>query len=284
MAADPAAARAAPPARPRPPIEPLLRAVAVPAGLVVLLALVLASGRLGHAATWRLALGDLPQLLTGSVGGWPVSGGFALNVLIGTAAMALGGVLGLPLVLASLSRAPALRLPARLVVGFFRNAPWLVLLFFTLYLLPFRMRVLGHGFEFSPALKAIAGLGLPAAANLAEIVRGAVQSIHAGQWESARSLGYTGGQIYRHVILPQALRRMLPGLVNLYALLVLGSSLASVVGVQEVLTTLRNLLATLDETAIVPFYGVVFALFFLFCFPISLAARWMERAMHGDAL
>ena len=153
-----------------------------------------------------------------------------------------------------------------------------------LYLLPFAIRVGGMSIPIPAIAKAIFGLSLPVAANLAEVIRGAVQSIHSGQWESARSLGYSRMQIYRFVILPQAYKRMLPGWMNLYALLMVATSLATVTGVQEVVTVLRNILATQSETTIVPFYLATLLMFFLFCYPIALFARRLENATKGDSL
>jgi polar amino acid transport system permease protein len=236
------------------------------------------------SSTLGLVLGRVPQLLTGSVQGWPISGGFSLNIVMSIAAMAIGTIVGLAMFLGLASRSPIIRVATRLTTNFFRNAPWLVLLFSTLYLLPFTIHIGRWSIALPPAAKAIAGLSLPIGANLAEIIRGAVQSIHSGQWESARALGYSTLQCYRHVILPQALRRMLPSYMSLYASVVIGTSLASVVGVDEVLTVLRNILATQNETVIVAFYGAVFLIFFLFCYPISIFARRMERRLSGDAL
>jgi polar amino acid transport system permease protein len=249
-------------------------------------ALIFLAGAAGapEASTWALVLGRVPQLLTGSVAGWPVTGGFALNVMMSIAAMAIGTVFGVVLFLGMASRLVVVRQAARFATGFFRNAPWLVLLFSTLYLLPFTIHIGGLAIPLPPPVKAIAGLSLPIGANLAEIIRGAVQSIHSGQWESARSLGYGPFATYRHVILPQALRRMIPAYMTLYAGVVIGTSLASVVGVDEMLNVLRNILATQSEREILAFYFVVFMIFFLFCYPIAQIARRLERRLSGDAL
>lgn len=228
----------------------------------------------GGGSHWSRVAARLPELV----------GGFGQNVLMSVLGMALATVLGTLLGGALLARRPALRWPALFVMNFLRKSPWLVLLFATLYLLPFRVRAGPVAFEFPPIAKAVVGLTLPTAANFAEIIRGAVQSIHAGQWESARSLGYTPAQSMRRVILPQALRRILPGWMSLYALLTISTSLATVTGVQEILTVLRTVLATEDPASISYFYGAVFALFFLYCYPISLLARRMERAQKGHAL
>ena len=233
---------------------------------------------------WHQVWQKLPLLLTGSMQGWPLSGGFVLNIFISIVSMAIATVLGLFLGLAMMAKRRWLSLPARAVMNFLRNAPWLVLLFSMLYLLPYRVELLGLHFTFSPLFKAIIGLSLPTAANFAEVIRGAVNSVHSGQWESARSFGYSQWQIYRIVILPQALRRIIPGWMNLYALLAISTALATVTGVQEVVTLLRTTLATESESTLVYFYVTVLLMFFCYCYPIALLARRMENNTKGDAL
>ena len=115
--------------------------------------------------------------------------GFAFNLFVSALAMLSGTVAGAFLGLTQLSRWRALRLAGEWIVQFFRNAPWLVLLFYSIFLIPFEFRVFGLTLQFPAWLKAVIGLGLPVMANVAEIVRGAVQSIPTAQWESAASLG-----------------------------------------------------------------------------------------------
>lgn len=233
---------------------------------------------------WHQVWQKLPLLLTGSMEGWPLNGGFILNIFIGIASMAIATVLGLFLGLMMLAKRRWLSLPGRAVMNFLRNAPWLVLLFAMLYLLPYRVELMGWHFTLSPLFKAIVGLSLPTAANFAEVIRGAVNSVHGGQWESARSLGYSQWQIYRIVILPQALRRIIPGWMNLYALLAISTALATVTGVQEVVTLLRTTLATESENSLVYFYITVLLMFFCYCYPIALLARRLENHTKGDAI
>ena len=90
--------------------------------------------------------------------------------------------------------------------------------------------------------------------------------------------------IYGRIILPQALRRMIPGWMNLYALLMIATSLATVTGIQDVVTTLNTLLSMENERVIVYFYITTLFLFFAYCYPIALLARRMEQSVKGDAL
>jgi polar amino acid transport system permease protein len=252
-------------------------------GLAVVV-LAISMGLVGSTAAWGRVWDRLPELLVGNRNWWPIQGGFITNIFMGLVSMVLatigGGLLGLGLV----SSARSVRWPCTFVMNFLRNSPWLVLLFAMLYLLPFRITLFGATVEFPPMAKAIIGLALPTGASFAEVIRGAVQSIHTGQWESARSLGYTMPQIYRYVILPQALRRIVPGWMNLYALLMIGTALATVTGTQEVLTMLRAILSTENESVITYFYLTTFAMFFLYCYPITRLARRAERAVKGESL
>ncbi|MBS7542171.1 amino acid ABC transporter permease [Ancylobacter oerskovii] len=238
----------------------------------------------GGGEGWARVWARLPILLTGNGSGWPLSGGFALNIFLSLCAMALAALLGTVLGFGMLAKNRLVRVPCFFVMNFLRNSPWLVLLFAMLYIIPFNIRLFGISIAVPAFVKAVIGLALPTAANFAEIIRGAVQSIHSGQWEAARSLGYMPMAIYWRIILPQALRRMIPGWMNLYALLMIATSLATVTGIQDVITTLNTLLAMENERVIVYFYITALFLFFAFCYPLALLARRMEQSVKGDSL
>jgi polar amino acid transport system permease protein len=200
--------------------------------------------------------------------------GFALNVLMSVLAMAIGSAAGTLLGLCQISLMPPVRGAASLATQFFRNAPWLVLLFYCMLLLPFEIHVGGVTVPLPGWLKATFGLALPVTANMAEIVRGAVQSIPFGQWESAESLAFTRRQTLWMIILPQCVKRMLPPWMNLYAILVVGTPLCSIVGVNEAMTLTNDALAAeARRELLVPMYLYLLLWFFLYCYPI---ARWTE--------
>ena len=204
-------------------------------------------------------------------------GGFVFNVAISFMAMGIGTATGTLLGLLQISELRVLRGASWLVTQFFRNAPWLVLLFYCLFLLPFEFTVLGVTIPFPDWVKAVIGLALPVMANVSEIVRGAVQSIPSGQWEAAHSLAFTRRQILWQIILPQCVKRMLPPWMNLYAILTMATVLASVVGVGEVMTlTQRALAAESRPEFLVPFYGFVMLLFFAYCYPIARVTQKLE--------
>ena len=118
--------------------------------------------------------------------------------------MAIGTVLGLALGLGLISVIRPVGAFSWLVTQFFRNAPWLVLLFYCILLMPFEVRIAGIIVPLPGWAKSTAGLTLPVMANVAELVRGAVQSIPAGQWEASEALAFSRLQTLRLVILPHS--------------------------------------------------------------------------------
>jgi polar amino acid transport system permease protein len=204
--------------------------------------------------------------------------GFVFNIAISFLAMAIGTFFGMFLGLAQISLMRPVRKGAWFTTHFFRNAPWLVLLFYCMFLLPFKFTLFGTTVPFPDWMKATLGLSLPVMANVSEIVRGAIQSIPTGQWESAYSLAFNRRQTLWRIILPQGVKRMLPPWMNVYCILAVGTVLASVVGVQEVMTLTGDALSAENRPELLmPFYSFVLLLFFAYCYPI---ARWtvaMER-------
>ena len=121
-------------------------------------------------------------------------------------------------------------------------------------------------------------LALPATANVAEIFRGAIGGIPSAQWEAAAQLGLRRSQAYRWVILPQCLRRMLPPWMNLYAVITMGTALASLVGVKDLLDTAQIASSTVNRVDFtVAVYFLTLLLFFLYCYPISRFTQYLEK-------
>lgn len=229
-------------------------------------------------AWWYLA-GTAPVAVERLWFWWPaLLRGLGTNIQISVLAMALGTVLGLVVGALSLSPLPLLRRLTRVYVLAFRNAPILVLVYFTTYVFPFEIGIAHWVVPFPDWIKVVIGLGLPASANVAEIFRGAVQSIPSAQWEAAHSLGFARTQIVRMVILPQCLRRMLPPWMNLYASITMSTALASLVGVHDLVdtaTVASNTVARTDFTILI--YLTLLALFFAYCYPIARLTRYLER-------
>jgi polar amino acid transport system permease protein len=202
--------------------------------------------------------------------------GFAFNIAISMMAMLLGTIAGGGLGLALLSDQPALRRMAWIVTQVFRNAPWLVLLFFVMFLVPFQVTIFGVRIPLPDWVKATFGFALPVMANVAEIVRGAVRSIPTTQWEAAESLAFSPRQTMWQIILPQCVKRMLPPWMNVYSLVAMATVQASIVGVSEMLTLTAQVHAAEGgrPELFAPLYGFALLCFFLYCYPID---RWTTR-------
>jgi polar amino acid transport system permease protein len=205
--------------------------------------------------------------------------GFAFNILISAFAMLLGTIAGLGLGLGLLSELRPIRQVSWALTQIFRNAPWLVLMFFVMFLVPFQVTVFGVRVPFPDWVKATVGFALPVMANVAEVVRGAVRSLPSTQWEAAEALAFTRRQTMWRIILPQCVKRMLPPWMNIYSLVTMSTVLASIVGVSEMLTLTAQVHAAEGgrPELFAPLYGFALLCFFLYCYPINLWTAHLER-------
>jgi polar amino acid transport system permease protein len=206
--------------------------------------------------------------------------GFAMNVLISIGAIFIGTVIGLLAGALAMSTSLAGRL-ARLWIVAFRNAPWLVLIYFTTYVFPFEIHAFGTTVPFPDWLKVTLGLALPASANIAEVFRGAVASIPSAQWEAAASLAFSRWQILGKIVVPQCVRRMLPPWMNVYAIITMGTALSSLVGIHDLLDTAQIASSTVARSSFtVLTYVVTLVIFFAYCYPISWLTRSFEKHLR----
>lgn len=204
--------------------------------------------------------------------------GFGFNVLISILSMAIGTGLGVGLGILQVSPNSVIRRIAWVVTQFFRNSPWLVLLFYCILLIPFEVTIFGVTVPFPGWVKAVIGLSLPVMAYMSEYMRGAIQSLPSGQWESAASLGFSRAQTMRMVILPQTVKRVLPPWMNLYAVLTMATPLVSIIGVDEIMSYARAALASEGRIdMLIPMYLFVMCWFFIYCYPISTLTRRLEN-------
>jgi len=243
-------------------------------GVILIVALILSAG-IGEAQAGPGA----PSIIATIVKWTPLlAQGFALNIAMSFLAMAIGTAFGVALGLGQISLLSPVRTSSWSVTQFFRNSPWLVLLFYCMLLLPFEIRI-GNSIVSLPGwAKATVGLALPVMANVSELVRGAVQSIPSGQWEASEALAFTRLQSLRMVILPQCVKRMTPPWMNLYAILAVATPLTSVVGVSEAMTLTGDILSSEGRTELlVPMYLYLLLWFFIYCYPIALATVAIER-------
>jgi polar amino acid transport system permease protein len=210
---------------------------------------------------------------------WQNGNGFVLNLTISFFAMAIGTVLGAILGLLRVSLYMPVRGGSWFVTQFFRNSPWLVLLFCIMLLMPYEISIGGELVRIPDWMKAVIGFSLPIMANIAEIVRGAVQSIPTGQWESAESLAFSRRQTMWMIIFPQCIKRMIPPWMNWYAILTMSTPVASVLGVEESVYLAAQAMVAEDSRPelLGPFYGFLLVIFFLYCYPIAKWTMHLER-------
>jgi polar amino acid transport system permease protein len=174
-----------------------------------------------------------PQVILQSFGYLTQAAGVTISVSL--AGIALGFVLGACVCMARLSGNGALKRIGAVYVSFFRGVPLLVLLLFIYYFLA------EFGIEVPALAAAVGGLGLSSGAYQAEILRGALNAVPRGQGEAATALGYKRVDIWRRILLPQALRLSVPPFINEYILLLKASSLVSVVGIAELTRVSMNI-------------------------------------------
>jgi arginine/lysine/histidine/glutamine transport system substrate-binding/permease protein len=226
----------------------------------------------------QIILDALPNLLLGAVVTLQLT---AVTVLLG---MILGSLIGI----ARLSSSRFLSTAARVYIDFFRGTPLLVQIFMIYFGLPALVKGLGFAFSLNQWAAAILALTLNSAAYIAEIVRGAIQSIERGQHEASESLGLGPAQAMRYVIFPQAFRRMIPPLGNEFISLLKDTSLVAVIGFEELFR--RGQLIVAQNYRSFEIYFAV-ALIYLVLTILSsrafgLLERWMtpaERARRRSA-
>lgn len=208
-----------------------------------------------------------------------VTKGFLLNIVISLFTMLFGTIAGLMLGLGRVSDNRFIARFSWLTVQLFRNSPWLVLLFIVMLTLPFEIRFAGTYISIPDWMKAVFGLSLPIMANIAEIVRGAIQSVPSAQWEAAESLAFTRRQTMWQIILPQCFKRMLPPWMNWFAILTMATPLVSLLGVAELVTLSRQAMEAEgnNPSLLVPFFGFALLIFFVYCYPIALLTVRLER-------
>ena len=202
-----------------------------------------------------------------------VGSGFVMNLLISFFTMLIGTATGVVLGLGQISLLSPVRKFSWFTTQLFRNSPWLVLLFIVMLTFPFEIEIGDTIIPIPDWMKAVFGLSLPIMANISEVVRGAVQSVPTGQWESAESLAFSRSQTIWQIILPQCFKRMIPPWMNWYAILTMATPLVSLLGVEEIVTLSRQAMEAEDNhpELLIPFFGFALFLFFAYCYPI---ARW----------
>jgi polar amino acid transport system permease protein len=180
-----------------------------------------------------------------------------------------GVTLGLVVGLARYARHPLVNWPATAFIELFRNTPALVQIMWFFFAFPILVP-----FDVNAFTAATLGLALNTAAFCAEIYRAGIQSIHRGQWDAAKALGMNYGQQMTRIILPQAVRRMLPAFMNRFIELIKMTSLASIIAYGE-LVHQGKLISTIQFNPIET-YTVIAFIFFFAVYPVALAVQRLE--------
>jgi amine acid ABC transporter, permease protein, 3-TM region, His/Glu/Gln/Arg/opine family len=204
-------------------------------------------------------------------------GGLLLTLVVALVGIVASLPLGILLALGRRSHLPAVRLLSIIFIEFWRGVPLITVLFMSTFMIPL---LLPEGVTFNNLLRALIGVALFTAAYLAEVVRGGLQAIPKGQFEGAQALGLSYWQMMRLVIMPQALKLVIPGIVNSFISMFKDTSLVYIIGLADLLGTVRRGFA--DPNWITPTTaatGLVFAgfLYWVFCFGMSRYSQFLER-------
>jgi polar amino acid transport system permease protein len=202
-------------------------------------------------------------------------GGMWATISLALSAMAVSLTVGLGVALLGFARWRALRLINRAYVELFRAVPILVLILWVFYGLPVVLDI-----RIGVFLAAMLAIALCDAAFEAEILRGGIQSIEQGQREAAMALGLSRWQALRLVVLPQAIRRVLPPIANQFIYVVKMSSLASVIGHQELTRRANELVVTVFRP--LEIYTILILEYLVLILLISAAVRRLERKLGAD--
>ncbi|GAB2822852.1 ectoine/hydroxyectoine ABC transporter permease subunit EhuD [Streptomyces sp. NPDC054796] len=197
------------------------------------------------------------------------------GVLLTLQALVLGSLiafaLGLVWAMAQRSRFKAVRWPVNVVTEFVRNTPLLVQLFFLYFVLP------EWGITFSALVTGVIGLGLHYSTYTAEVYRAGIDAVPVGQWEAATALSLPPGRTWGAVILPQAIRRVVPALGNYVVAMLKDSPMIATIGALELLGQARQFSAdTFQPTEPITVIGIAFI---LIAYPASLLMRALERRL-----
>lgn len=164
--------------------------------------------------------------------------GLRMTIVLTVVSIAVALLLGIVFGLFRVSRAPWLRAIGMVYVDIFRGTPLLVQAFFIYFGIPAAL-----GFQMSAFTAGVITLSLNAGAYMTEIVRGGIQSVDKGQMEASRSLGIGYLPTMRRVILPQAVRTMIPSYINQFVITLKDTSILSVIGIAELTQTGRIIIA-----------------------------------------
>ncbi|WP_027361203.1 amino acid ABC transporter permease [Halodesulfovibrio aestuarii] len=221
---------------------------------------------------WDIVIDNFPYLLWGAYPKGPL-GGLALSILL-----SLGGIfgafwIGLAAGLMRLSKRWFIKLPSVIYIEIIRGVPLLMLIFWFYFLAPILL-----GKTLPEAESALVAFIVFTGAYIGEIVRAGVIALPKGQMEASRASGLTHLQAMRYVILPQALRNMIPSFVNQFVSLTKDTSLAYVIGVVE-LTRAAVQVNNRTLSAPMEIYLTILVMYFAICYVLTALSRKLEKKM-----
>ena len=272
--------------------QPLWFDFLVSAAIVALIALVLGGGlRTGQRALVAslLAFAGMAiviKLMGLDRGGLPIVdtrlwGGLLVTLVVSVTGIVTSMPIGIALALGRRSTIPLIRIFSIAFIEFWRGVPLITVLFFATYMLPL---FLPGNFNVDGLVRALIGIALFAGAYQAEVVRGGLAAIPRGQGEAASALGLSWWKTTSLIVMPQALRHVIPGLVNSFIALFKDTSLVSIVALFDLLGSLH---ATFSDptwsTPTTAFTGFAFAgmIYFVFCFGMSRYSLSVENRLNA---
>ena len=209
-------------------------------------------------------------------------GGLLLTLLIAITGIVASLPFGVLLALGRRSDMPIARLLCTMFIEFWRGIPLITVLFAASVLIPL---FLPSGADVDKLLRAVIGIILFSSAYMAEVIRGGLQAIPRGQYESASAVGLSYSQSMRFIILPQALTHVLPGIVNTFIGLFKDTTLVSIIGIFEVMGILRSASQDANWGSHVQHstsYLVAATVFFIFCFGMSRYSIFIENKLSRE--
>jgi general L-amino acid transport system permease protein len=208
-------------------------------------------------------------------------GGFMLNLILGTVCVSLSIPFGIALALGRQSDMPIIKWICIVFIEFIRGVPLITLLFVANVVLAY---FLPPGTNFDLILRVIIMITMFASAYIAEVIRGGLAALPSGQYEAGDSLGLDYAQKMRLIILPQALKISIPGIVNVAVGLFKDTTLVSVISMFDLVGMIRGpILASTEWNGVYwELLGFAALLFFVVCYGISQYSQWLERQLQTD--
>ncbi|WP_226779696.1 amino acid ABC transporter permease [Oceaniglobus trochenteri] len=208
-------------------------------------------------------------------------GGFMLNLILGVVCVSLSLPLGILLALGRQSNLPVVKGICVVFIEFIRGVPLITLLFVANVVLAY---FLPPGTNFDLIVRVIIMITMFASAYIAEVIRGGLAALPKGQYEGAESLGLDYAQSMRLIILPQALKISIPGIVNVAVGLFKDTTLVSIISMFDLVGMIRGpILASTDWNGVYwELLGLAALLFFVVCYGISQYSQWLERQLQTD--